>query len=641
MSNYRQFLLLFLKIMGFTFFLHVLSRHVLLFFNWNSFQITFYQSLAYFIKGIRFDASSFAYANTLFILLYFFPLYLASKRIYSRILFWVWFIPNILFLTANIADAFYFPFTLRRSTYDVLALVWSMKHEMSDLWLNFLVDFWPAIILVIAGIISLIKFFFKEIKKLPQFQHNVKYYLGMSSLLFFFAIITITAMRGGLQTKPISLVTAGTYAQPEHTSLVLNSAFSIIRTYGKSGLEKKSFFSEHEQLTQEFLLCKKYNNQPFKKKNIVIIILEGFSNEHLNSINSVKIDEEKNFAPFLDSLIHEGLFCINTFANGKRSVEGIPAILSSMPTLMNTPFILSPYVNNHFQSLPQLLEPLGYKSFFFHGGQNGTMNLDAYAMKAGFSKYFGKNEYPDKADFDGKWGIWDEPYLGYVAEMIETFEEPFMVSVFTLSSHHPYQIPEKYAHSLPEGPLQIHKSIAYSDLALNKFFHKISKSSWYYNTIFVITSDHSSEPYHDFYKSPVGNYSIPLLFYDPGAELNGIQNKICQQTDIMPSLLDYIGYTDEFAAFGNSIFDTSATGMNITFTSDYYQLVVDNMAAVYVNDKPVKLWNFLTDHYGTQNLIHDTQFSNQLNRLNLIYQTYIQQYHNSLIDNKTNCSQNL
>lgn len=628
----------FAQVLLFTFIIHVVSRHLLLFFNWNEFNITTSQFLKYFFFGLRFDLSSFAYANVFFFLLFMLPTPLITKKTYKIIAFWIWLLFNLLFVISNIADAFYYPFVLRRSTFDAITLIFTMKSEISLLWVNFIVDFWPAFVIFMICVYIMVRMYLVIMKNHNAQLKGLKDFFTRALYCITFFALSVIAMRGGFQTKPISLVTAGRYAPPGHTALILNSAFSIVRTYGKTSVDRKNFFSNDAELKQAFDVCKQYPGGNFNYKNIVIIILEGFSNEHLNSINQVRIDQNKNFAPFLDSLIHKGMYFKNAYANGKRSVEGIPAILSSMPTLMNTPFILSPYVNNNIESLPQILKSMGYRSYFFHGGQNGTMNLDAYALKAGFDMYFGKNEYPDKNDFDGKWGIWDKPYLAYVVEQLNRVEEPFFASVFTLSSHHPYNVPEKYRNILPEGPLPIHKSIAYADLALKDFFDKASGSDWFSNTLFVITSDHSSEPYTDFYKGPAGKFSIPLLFYDPQNHRHEILEKVCQQTDIMPSILHYIGYSEKFTAFGNSIFDSVSTGMNITYHTDSYQLLVDSLAIVFADDTPVAMWNYLSDIQAISNKINDESYSAQLHRLTQIYRSFIQQYNNSLIENKFSCT---
>jgi phosphoglycerol transferase MdoB-like AlkP superfamily enzyme len=627
----------FIIVLGFALLLNIICRQLLFFFNKDIFQVSAGEFFHYLYFGIRFDISALAYANTLFVFLYFLPFPFRHKRFFRIILFWSWLIPNMLILIPNIADAFYFPFVFKRSTYDVLGIIFAMKSEMNTLWTSYLTDFWPAYFILAVFIVGSVYMYKVIIRKDVPVYRNLKQYLTGSVVLIVCSVLTVIGMRGGLQTKPISLITAGKYAPPHHTPLVLNSAFSMIRTYGKQVLEKKHFFEDKEMMTSYFNVSKQLSNNTLEKKNIVVIILESFSNEHLNSVNETQvIAEGKNFAPFLDSLIHEGYFFPNAFANGKRSVEGIPAIISSMPTLMNTPFILSPYINNNFSSLPDILKSLGYISYFFHGGENGTMNFDAYSKVAGFDQYFGKSEYPDKSDFDGKWGIWDEPYLNYVARQLDETTQPFLATIFTLSSHHPYNVPEKYKSLLPEGPLPIHKAVAYADLSLRRFFDEISHSQWYSNTLFVITSDHSSEPYLEYYKGFAGRYSIPLLFFDPGSGLRGVNPKICQQTDILPSVLDYIGYSGALTAFGNSVFDSTYSGISITYLADSYQIITDSTALIIADDQALELFLYKTDYHATHNLIDNPIYRELVKFKTNLYKSYVQQYNNSLIENSMN-----
>jgi phosphoglycerol transferase MdoB-like AlkP superfamily enzyme len=593
------------------------------------------QYFSYLFYGIRFDISAVAYANALFTLLWFLPFSFRQKAFYKKLLFWSFLIPNILILAPNIADAFYYPFVFRRSTWDLLSIIFTMKSEIDTLWTSFFIDFWPAYFIFAVCIIIYI-YVFKAILKNIQFSIiGIKTHLISLSILIASMFFIVIGMRGGFQVKPISLITASKYAPVSHTPLVLNSAFSIIRSYGKTGLEKKDFFTSEDEMYNYFSMCKEMHSTKIPHQNIVIIILESFSNEHFNSLNPHNaLMDGVSFTPFLDSLIYEGFFFDRCFANGKRSIDGITAILSSIPSLMSSPFTLSPYAGNNFKSLPILLAPYGYTSSFYHGGQNGTMNFDSYCAWAGFDNYYGKDEYPEPADFDGKWGIWDEPYLQYVASMIDVKKEPFFATIFTLSSHHPYQVPEKYDKLLPQGPLPIHKAIAYTDLALSHFFAIASKSKWYNNTLFIITSDHSSEPYQQFYKEPAGLYSIPLLFFDPGNDLRGRSSKTCQQTDIMPSIMEYIGYSGNFTAYGNSVFDSTSAGMNFTFATETYQMLIDSSAVIFAEDNIVKAWNFIKDPSGTD---PKHQFHPSSNILKL-YLSFIQQYNNSIATNKMNCN---
>ncbi len=201
------------------------------------------------------------------------------------------------------------------------------------------------------------------------------------------------------------------------------------------------------------------------RKNIVIIILESFSKEY------TALGHRQSFTPFLDSLMKVSIVFENAWSNGTKSIEGIPAIISSMPTWMDNPFINSLYCNNNTHSLPLLLKKENYFSAFFHGGINYVLNKKVLPNK---KIYISKsknerNEYNNDKDFDGYWGIWDEPFLQFTANKINTFKQPFFCAIFTLSSHHPFKVPEKYQNILPKGKLPIQQSIAYTDLALKKF----------------------------------------------------------------------------------------------------------------------------------------------------------------------------
>ena len=134
-----------------------------------------------------------------------------------------------------------------------------------------------------------------------------------------------------------------------------------------------------------------------EKPNVVLIIMESFSKEYSGYLNG-----NDGYMPFLDSLMQESLHFPNAFANAKKSLEALPAILASIPALMETPFVSSPYSANKINSLPRQLKNSGYHTSFFHGGINGTMGFDDFARK------------------------------------LNTFPRPFFTCLFSLSSHHPY-----------------------------------------------------------------------------------------------------------------------------------------------------------------------------------------------------------
>jgi len=366
----------------------------------------------------------------------------------------------------------------------------------------------------------------------------------------------------------------------------------------------------------------------FKKLNVFVIALESFSKEYIGALNG----KSKGYTPFLDSLISESLTFTNAFSNGKTSIEGIPAIVSSIPTWMNEPFITSPYGSNQMNSLANLLKQQGYYSAFFHGGTDGTMGFDAFTNLAGYDDYFGRKEYNNEKDYDGNWGIWDEEFLQYTANTINKKQQPFFATVFTLTSHHPFRVPDKYKNKFKEGPLPIEKSISYTDFALRKFFESAKKMPWFNNTLFVLSADHTGISDDAYYTNDIGNYSIPIIYYMPNSQLKGFDSTITQQIDIMPSVLDFMNYPSPYFAFGNSVFDKHKQHFALTFRSDLFHLIENNYILQFDGDKATDLYHYTTDSLLKDNLYNkEPEVSASMeNKIKAIIQTYQQ----SLINNK-------
>jgi phosphoglycerol transferase MdoB-like AlkP superfamily enzyme len=299
---------------------------------------------------------------------------------------------------------------------------------------------------------------------------------------------------------------------------------------------------------------------------------------------------------------------------------------------MTEDFITSQYGSDKFNSLASLLKTEGYNSSFFHGGKNGTMGFDAFCKSAGFDNYYGKNEYPDQSDFDGHWGIWDEPYLQYIAQTLNTKPQPFFGAVFTLSSHHPYKVPDKYKNNFRKGPLEIQQTIMYSDFALKEFFKTASTMPWFKNTIFVITADHTSEAWQPFFKNRVGQYFIPIIFYQPENGQVGRQAIVAQQTDIMPTLLDMLHYPNPFLAFGGSLLRNEEPHFGLSYLNGNYQLIQDGYAWQTDHSTSKALYYFKQDSLLKNDLyLHQKNVANEKDRL---LKAIIQQYNSRLIENK-------
>jgi len=252
----------------------------------------------------------------------------------------------------------------------------------------------------------------------------------------------------------------------------------------------------------------------------------------------------------------------------------VAAVMAGIPALMSEPFISSEFTANYFVGLGALVSNQNYHTSFFHGGMNGTMHFDSFMKSAGVENYFGAREYPDSTQDDGSWGIFDEPFFQFYAEKLDQFRPPFLSSFFSLTSHHPYRIPEKYKTQFPKAPLEILPAISYADMSLRKFFETAEKRSWYQDTLFVITADHTSKNFSSEYENELSKWRVPILFFHPQFQWPSVDTEaVVQHIDILPSVLDFLNIPQkEKIWLGRSIFvpgERTAT----TFVDGRYMLI--------------------------------------------------------------------
>ena len=534
----------------------------------------------------------------------------------------LYYLPLLFMLASNVADGAYYQYTYRRLSGEIFRYL-GISGDMGALWWRFLIDYWQATLFFVFSVVLLLwagaKMHLSARNKYRKHALNdiVGLIVGSACVLFLF--------RGGFG-KQVEWRDAAKYCQPKNCALVANSGYNIVRTFHGGTLEEveymdpaqaKSLFnpelrpeSNYEGRIVEAWSgwdagCGSYmvgdtalGFAQQRYSNIVIIVLESFSQEYMGCYNQGIMP---SFTPFLDSLAQH---CVvyQGRANGKKSIEGIPAIFASVPTLMTFPLTLSDYANDSLYALPAILRDNGYHTAFFHGSYNGVMGFDKLCSRMGFEEYYGKNEYmadrlSKESDYDGCWGIYDEHYLQYFSRKLGTFKEPFMAGVFTLSSHHPYTMQPEHKDDFEKGPHPLCRVVSYTDNALRKFFDAARKTDWYEHTTFIITADHSGQGLHREYNDYDGWYRIPMLVYRPIYEevyvptfgaawsCHKVSPRIMQQTDIMPTVIDYLGLQTPAVCFGTSAFRNPDKGWQIAYGNGYYQLETQDGVAVLGEEK--------------------------------------------------------
>ncbi|QEK52098.1 sulfatase-like hydrolase/transferase [Pedobacter aquae] len=614
--------------------LYAICRIAFYIFNASSFpEFNFSHFLMLLYGGLKFDISAIIYLNLLFIASQIIPLKVRYSKRYQKIFAGIFFFSNGLGLAFNIGDIAYFPFTLKRSTFSMFSQ-FSNEQNLGTLALKFIfIDYWYTTLLFALCLYAMY-WTYKQIPiKKPKIKNTTIYGSSAAVMMLLIIWFSIAGMRGGFRhsTRPITLSNAGEYVQdPSEINIVINTPFSIIRTLKTKPLKEQNFFSKAVADSLYNPIKRPILNQKFKPKNVVVIILESFSREYIGFFNP-QLDggKYKGYTPFLDSLARHSLCFTNAYANGRKSIEGLPSVISSIPGI-NEPFVLSYYSGNRINSLGGLLAEKGYHTSFFHGAPNGSMGFSSYIKMAGIKHYFGKSEYAHDDDFDGIWGIWDEPFLQYWAKNINTFKQPFFTSVFTLSSHHPFKLPAAYEGKFPKGTLPIHQNVGYTDMALRKFFKTVAKSEWYKNTLFIITADHSTLASHPEYQTSLGAFAVPIIIFDPSGDLKGVRDYPVQQIDIAPTILNYLNFDKAYFAFGHDMLQPQKNHFIVNTIDGNYEIIKDQYVLKY-NEESSKLYNYKNDVLLKAEI--GKSHPQEKQELETYLKAFIQQYNKNMIGN--------
>ena len=567
-----------------------------------------------FRGGLLFDTSAIVYTNVLYIVMMLFPLHLKENNVYHQLCKWVFIIVNGIAFAVNLADSVYFQYTMRRTTTSVFQEFSNEGNLTSIIGKEFL-SHWYLVLLFVLVMVALWICYAKPRLQSRKIFSWWKYDLSCLVSLLLLVPLSIAGMRGGFTTavRPITLSNANQYVKrPLDAALVLNTPFSLIRSIGKNVFSVPRYYENEEEMARIYSPLHEGESvdSVFTRKNVVILIVESFGREYIGAFNKdLEGGKYKGYTPCVDSLINKSTTFRYSFCNGRKSIDGMPSILSSIPMFVE-PFILTPASMNDYTGLAGILGAEGYETAFFHGAENGSMGFQAFAQKTGFQHYYGRTEYEaakGTADFDGTWAIWDEPFLQYYAEEMGKMKEPFMTAVFTASSHHPFAIPEKYRAQFPEEHLPIQKCIRYADMSIGKFFDTASRQPWFQHTIFVLTSDHTNMSEHAEYQTDLGGFCSPIIIYEPSKPVGEMQDKIAQQIDILPTVLGKLGYSKPYLGFGIDVLNTpKEQTWAVNYLNGIYQYVKNGHVLQFDGKKTIGLYA-LSDSLMKQNLLGKTK----------------------------------
>lgn len=365
------------------------------------------------------------------------------------------------------------------------------------------------------------------------------------SLLFFIIMppLLVFGARGGLQEIPINQSQSFYSKHAILNTAATNSVFNLYISFHENQKSmNENPFKEMEDAKAKQIVSNIYKTKQDstlqilneEKPNIVLIIMESWSADLIFTP-----EDEKEVTPRFHELMKDGVYFDNIYATGPRSEQGMASIFSGFPAHPISSITVQP---DKYQKLPSIVKDFkaqGYTSSFYFGGQLIYGNIKSFIIFNAFDRikeiYDFNKELPQ-----GSLGIHDEFTLLEMRDDLNKDQQPFFASLFTMSTHSPYDQPMEEKISWGKNEQQYLNSAYYTDYSIGKFIDEAKKEAWFDNTLFIFVADHSHNSYKNLAMSNIEYQKIPLLFYGnviDSAWRGKTISHLGVQTDIAATLL--------------------------------------------------------------------------------------------------------
>lgn len=284
------------------------------------------------------------------------------------------------------------------------------------------------------------------------------------------------------------------------------------------------------------------------RKNVIVLIWESFTAKVVGPLGGLP-----DMTPQFAALTKEGLLFTHVYASGNRSDKGMVAILSGYPAQPTTSIIKIPTKTASLPSLPREFRKKGWHTSFYYGGETEFANMKSYFLQQGFDRIIDKDEFDGK-DMNSKWGAHDHIVLNRLLSDLDKQKEPFFTTLFTLSSHEPFEVPVKTAIPGNDPEHLFLNALHYTDASIGEFIKKAKTKPWWKNTLIVIIADHG-HPLPETRKDKPAEFHIPMLWL--GGALNVPPARVgtlASQTDLAATLLNQMHIPSGTFAWSNDIF---------------------------------------------------------------------------------------
>lgn len=376
-------------------------------------------------------------------------------------------------------------------------------------------------------------------------------------LLMLFAGSLIIPARGGLQQIPINQSSVYFSKYNFANVAAINATWNFINgvAQGSSTQNPYLYFdSKKAASVADSLYRSKGFVTPYlktSKPNVILIVWESFTQKATHTL----IDG-KEITPHFNQLKKQGIYFSNVYASGDRTDKGLAAILSGYPAMNNASVLLYPQKSFKLKTLGGFFKEQQYQTRFYYGGETEFANIKSYILQNHFDAFTEKDDFSSK-DQNSKWGAHDGVVEQRIINDLSSISQPFFITWLTLSSHEPYETPEKHVIKGSDRTSRFANSLHYTDEVVFDFIEHCKQQPWWNNTLVVIIADHGHPLIGN--DNKLENFQIPMLWLGGALNHTGIIiDKYASQLDLPETLAQQIQRGHHYFPFSKNIFDSTA-----------------------------------------------------------------------------------
>lgn len=540
-------------------------------------ELSMSEMLLVFAHGIRMDFSMAGYYSLFPGLLFSIGFFLNGRRIWPV---WISYQAIVLFITTFIIVLDFELYSHWGFRLDATPLMYMGKEAAGsgDFWQTiFLICYW--LVMFSASLFAFYKYFKKKIILLPPADWKVL------PVVLFVTALFIIPIRGSFGVAPMNtgfvyFHDSKIFANHSAVNVVWNFLYAVQKM---NRLRYEDNYFDNDLTNQYFKKLLPESDSTARvlrvdRPNVIVILVESFTSGIIEPLGGLP-----GITPRFNELIKEGILFDHFYGSGDRTDKGIVAVLNGYPSQPLTSIIKEPKKTESLPYLNKVFKQQGYRTEFTYGYNINYANFNSYLIHADFDHITHSQDFPQELN-TSKWGVHDEFVFEKFFEETQRTSSPFFKIMMTQSSHEPFDVPMETVIKGEDEIQQFLNAAYYADKQLGIFIDKAKQTSWWDNTLIVITADHG----HPYPNNPgVSNpdkFKIPMLWL--GGAMNvrdSVIHSIANQTDIPNTILAQLNIKAGEFKFGQNILGSSYNPFAIYVFNNGFGMVKHSGLFVYDN----------------------------------------------------------